>query len=162
MTIFWPSNALSIVIALHCTPDRTPDNKILWLIDAVLCRTVARRRPMDPFNHQICQAQLFGRIVKREWICFLLHGLALHLSYQSEALVPGVLQTSTGIPRRSRLTVEERNEEDERSAQRQQHNYKTMTLAACNEWEARPKSLWKPMRGRGPGSSRHLLSILIF
>ena len=151
MTIFWPSNALSIVIALHCTPDRTPNNKILWSIDAV-----------HPFNHQICQSRLFGRIVKRERICFLLHGLALHLSYQSEALVPGVLQTSTGIPRRSRLTVEERNEEDERSAQRQQRNRKTMTLAACNEWEAWSKSLWKPMRGRGPGSSCHLLSILIF
>ena len=56
-----------------------------------------------------------------------MHGLALHLSYQSEALVPDVLQTSNGILRRSRLTVEERNEEDERSAQRQQRNRKTMT-----------------------------------
>ena len=43
------------------------------------------------------------------------------------------------------------------------HNLRLITtLAACNEWEARPKSFWKPMRGRGPGSSCHLLSILIF
>ena len=42
-----------------------------------------------------------------------------------------------------------------------QHNL-LLTLAARNERELRPQSLRNPMRGRGLGSSRHLLFILIF